>query len=214
MIHGIWLGDRSPSLFSFRCVGTWPAHRRWTAAEEIEDNAPVLRDMAYWRAALGAKCWAAASDVARLAILWHHGGIYLDHDVEVIDPTGLLSHQFYAFEQGKCLLGEESPDGDVCGAVMIAPPMHPFVGRMLRVYLQKGFEPFDGRNDNGTKILTTQARSIQDPVGRRVEIQHQACYYPWSWKNKDAPDDWRRSKIVRDLTVAIHHWEGSWVVER
>ena len=169
MIYGIWLGSEArrdvsdpkdmPDLQA-SCVRTWPKGKRvFETSWHVREAAPVLADINYWEQALDEKHWAGASDIARLALLWHHGGIYLDTDVEVLRKEKLLALQWDAFTYGTCYVGEETKDGDLCGAVIIAAPHHPMIARMLEVYAGTNFKDTFNGFVNGTTMLTREVRN-------------------------------------------------------
>ena len=76
-----------------KCIQSWkkfcPDFQiiRWDETNyDIEKNEFV-------RQAYSAKKWAFVSDYARIDILYNHGGIYLDTDVELIKPLDELLYQ-------------------------------------------------------------------------------------------------------------------------
>lgn len=84
VIHYCWFG-RNPLPDSARkCIDSW---RKFFPDYEIkewnEDNFDI-NEIPYTAEAYGAKKYAFVSDYARFKILYEHGGIYFDTDVEVI----------------------------------------------------------------------------------------------------------------------------------
>jgi len=74
------------------------------------------------------KQWAYCSDYVRLRALSEHGGVYLDTDVELLKPFDPLAdgvlHLGYMHN---CALGT---------AVIVSPPRHPLIGKLLTFYEQ------------------------------------------------------------------------------
>lgn len=195
MIRGIWLGPNPLPELAQRCIATWGDEYEIYGAARLSSVVPALRDMPYFRDAYAANHWAGASDVARLALLYELGGVYLDCDVEVIDLPRLLELQ-----DGKCHLGLED-EKNVCGAVIVAPPKHEFVGHMLDVYRNTKFsDTFNGRC-NGTTLLTaaTWERKIAD-----VALHAPHDFYPWHWGSSS------RDKLWTVGAITAHHWAHQW----
>lgn len=103
VIHYCWFGTgRIPEVFQ-RNIETW---RRYCQDYEIirwdESNYDVSRNL-YMRQAYEAKKWGFVSDYARLEIIYDHGGIYFDTDVEVLRPLdSLLNYElFCGFESSE-----------------------------------------------------------------------------------------------------------------
>ncbi len=126
VIHYVWLGSASlPSLFE-TCITSWrtqcPDYRiqLWN-----EDN--LVIDSPYYQHFLETKQWAFACDYARLWIVHHNGGIYLDTDIELLRPLdNLLTN--------RCYFGEEAPGCVNTGLGFGAAIEHPVVGAMLAEY--------------------------------------------------------------------------------
>lgn len=215
MIHGIWLGSETrrdvhdakdmPELQQ-ACVRTWPKGKRiFETSWHVREAAPVLADIPYWEQALDARHWAGASDVARLALLWHHGGIYLDTDVEVLRKEKLLGLQWIAFTHGSCYVGEETEGGDICGAVIIAPPQHPMIARMLHVYAGTNFKDTFNGLVNGTTLLTREIRTW----GAATRVLPPHVFYPWHHQDQPIPTTLLETPEYH-TTIAAHHWAGQW----
>lgn len=86
VIHYCWFGGRPLPASAERCIASWRRHmpgyeiRRWD-----ESNYDIDATL-YTRQAAGRGKWAFVSDYARFDILYRHGGLYFDTDVEIIAP--------------------------------------------------------------------------------------------------------------------------------
>jgi mannosyltransferase OCH1-like enzyme len=100
VIHYCWFGGSPLPASVDRCLSSW---RQFCPGYEIrywdETSFPVDR-CRFSLEAYAAGKWAFVSDYARLRIVFDHGGIYLDTDVELIAPLDrLLPHSaFFGFE--------------------------------------------------------------------------------------------------------------------
>ena len=86
VIHYCWFGKGEMPKIAKKCIKSW---EKYCPDYEIichnEDNFDLSQNR-YMREAYEAKKWAFVSDFARLKIIYDHGGIYLDTDVELIKP--------------------------------------------------------------------------------------------------------------------------------
>ena len=85
-IHYCWFGPEPLPKRVKKCIRSWeklcPDYQivRWN-----EQNFDIHYNQ-FTKDAYEAGKWAFVSDVARLYIIYHHGGIYLDTDVELLKP--------------------------------------------------------------------------------------------------------------------------------
>ena len=84
VIHYCWFGGKPLPRSAEKCIASWkkflPVYeiRRWD-----ESNFDV-NAIPYTREAYAAGKYAFVSDYARFWILFHHGGVYFDTDVEIV----------------------------------------------------------------------------------------------------------------------------------
>ena len=85
-IHYCWFGRNPLPESALKCIASW---RKFLPDYEIiewnEDNFDI-NSIPYTAQAYAAKKYAFVSDYARFKILYEHGGLYFDTDVEVIKP--------------------------------------------------------------------------------------------------------------------------------
>lgn len=84
IIHYCWFGEKELPEKSKNCIESWKKYcpnyeiKRWDESNiDLESNRWI-------REAYRNKEWAFVSDYVRLKVLYEHGGIYLDTDVEMI----------------------------------------------------------------------------------------------------------------------------------
>lgn len=137
------------------------------------------------------KKYAFAADYVRFYALYHHGGIYLDADVEVLKSFNPLMAE-------KQLLGEEA-SGDIEAAVIGAEKGTDWVKQCLDYYKNRSFVKIDGSFDISPVPLLLN-KVIQ---GQNFEIKP---YYYFS------PKDYNVGKIdINENTYCIHHFDGKWL---
>lgn len=92
-IHYCWFGGNPIPTKLQRCIDTWKTYCpdyeiiRWD-----ESNYDVSKN-GYMKQAYVRQKWGYIPDYARLDILFHHGGIYLDTDVELLRSLDDLLYQ-------------------------------------------------------------------------------------------------------------------------
>lgn len=81
VIHYCWFGRNPKSEIIQKCIESWKENcPGYEIIEWNEDNFDV-NAIAYTKDAYADKRWAFVSDYARLWVVYHHGGIYMDTDV-------------------------------------------------------------------------------------------------------------------------------------
>lgn len=92
-IHYMWLGRKAIPRALQKCMDSW---RRFCPEYEIiewnEDNYDIRKNP-YMKQAYEAGAYGFVPDYARLDILYHHGGFYLDTDVEIRRSIEELRYQ-------------------------------------------------------------------------------------------------------------------------
>ena len=86
IIHYCWFGRKPLPPLAVKCIESWKKYLPdYTIKEWNEDNFDI-NIVPYTREAYEVGKYAFVSDYARFYILYHHGGLYFDTDVEVIRP--------------------------------------------------------------------------------------------------------------------------------
>lgn len=205
IIHYCWFGTKPiPSDYQGYIDG-W---KRLMPDYEIrlwnEQNSPM--HLPYLQAALKYKKWANLSNFVRIYALYHHGGIYMDTDMEVLKPLEEFRQygSFLGLE-----LGEKNPkDIVVNNAIFGAEKKHPFVEKCMDFYLQH----FDGRDtalDSSPYLVTRLLKEEgMHQYGRQnvggVELFPKEYFYPYHITEQFTPE------CVQENTYTIHHWGYSW----
>jgi mannosyltransferase OCH1-like enzyme len=189
IIHYIWVGGKPLPAIVQRCIASWKkiapeyAVRFWN-----EDNSPI--DHPYVRAMYAQKKWAFVSDYIRFWALEREGGIYLDTDMELLQPID-------RFLSDVVFVGDTKSGDTSCG-IIGAIPHHPFIQKTLDFY------------DTDTEFSTTHTspRVIQKILRNHaftdVRVYEPAYFYP-------CDDGERCSPEALANAYATHHWAESWV---
>lgn len=198
VLHHCRYGARPLSDVARACISTWGDV---LADYRIEtwDEARGLGGSPYAEAALKARKYAFVADYMRCHALYHHGGIYLDTDVEVLRP-------FDPILGCRMFLGREAPSL-VGTAIIGAAKGHPFLRRIM--------DKLDGEARAGRisyrpgPELVTEELAQDEAAG--VTVYPEEYFYPYNPHTSVAV---RRKPLMgnmSDRTICVHHWEGSWL---
>lgn len=208
-IHYCWFGHNPLPEKARRCIDSW---RRYMPDYEIlewnEDNFDV-NSIPYTAEAYAAGKYAFVSDYARFRILYEHGGLYFDTDVEVIRSFDdiIARGAFMGFEND-CT---PSRMGDVApGLGLGVEAAHPLYKAFLDYYSHLRFIDGKGRPDFTTIVAYTTDVLIRHGLENRPGIQtvDGITIYPAEYFN---PFEWKTG-LPRPTqhTHSIHWYEQSW----
>jgi hypothetical protein len=212
IIHYCWVGESPLGDINRKCLDSWARFcPGWTLMEWNDRNLPRA---AYVEKARSHRNFSNVSNFVRLFAVWHHGGIYLDADVELIrSPEMLLNERcFFGFQTAD--LGPHCVNNAVFGAV----PHHPFVKEMLERLVARfdGLEPSDLSGPGLTTDLLREDRGL--PLGSETDASQVALgditIFP---KRFFAPFEWNETfhpQSVAPDTLAVHWWTLSWKHEK
>lgn len=162
----------------------------------------------YMKEAYDARKWAFVSDYARLDILYNHGGIYLDVDVEVLKPFDELLNldAFCGREKGR-----DSSENYVNTGLVIGMKKHCEIGKVLRDdYHIKHFKKSDGKLDITPCpiIQTTLLKKMGLTDEDKVQTVEGMVIFPTDYF---CPmNQYTGQTDITDNTFSIHHYYGSW----
>lgn len=212
-IHYCWFGGNEMPELGRKCIESW---KKYCPDYEIvlwnEDNYD-LDACPYVREAYEAKKWAFVSDYARFDILYKHGGVYFDTDVELLKPIdeiiekgAFMGCEVDAFE-GKGL--------KVAPGLGIAAEAGDNIYRtILEGYHTRHFTLDDGSYDLLTVVDYTTNILRQYGLKDCEGMQNIAGIniYPKEYFN---PFDTTTGKIsTTPNTYSIHHYAASWTSTR
>lgn len=193
-LHSCWFGPTEPPEIVRRCRESWGTYAgefRHTIWTRVPDD---IKPCEYLDHHLEAGNWAFVSDYVQAWLLLTRGGIYVDSDVELRRPLGLLN-RYRAFS------GFETP-GLAFTAVWGSEPGHPWPERAV--------------------AAINSFRDIRDPEPNtrwmsRLLTRHFAIN-PRSDTFQVGTDDvaiFPSSVFCRDTaeSFSVHHFSGSWKSE-
>ena len=206
IIHYCWFGQNPKPSLLHRCLASWKKYcPDYEIIEWNEDNFD-LNCCNYVREAYDAKKWAFVTDYARLKIVYDHGGIYLDTDVELLKSfDDLLDYpSFFGFEDGQSVntgLGFGAEKGN------------PIVEDMLRGYDNIHFFQPNGTLDllpcpiRNTKAIQSRLEGHSSAIIRTPD----GVFFPPEYFCPLSPDG--STKHITENTFSIHWFSASWLDE-
>ena len=96
-IHYCWVGGAPKPESVLVCINSWKKYcPDYEIIEWNETNYDFTKNK-YMQQAYENKKWGFVPDYARLDIIYEHGGIYLDTDVEIIKSFDVAISSIYGF---------------------------------------------------------------------------------------------------------------------
>ena len=202
VIHYCWFGsDKMPQAME-AYIASWKRHNpdyqimRWN-----ESNYDVYKNN-YTKQAYEAKKYAFVSDFARMDILYEHGGIYLDTDVEVLKSLDALLYNTAFIAYNEWPMPNSAIIGSIAGLDIIR--------RMRDTRSEVNF-----KNPDGTYNLTINSvyeTAVLVQKGFKKDFTHQVidglaiyppCFFPQEGRLGLNAD-------IDERTFAVHYALGSW----
>ena len=189
IIHYCWFGHGEKSELMKHCMETWRKYcPDWQIIEWNEDNFDV-NFCPYASKSYNEKRYGFLADVARLKIIFEHGGVYLDTDVELKCSLDELLDNEAWFGYGQ---ETEINTGSGFGAVK----GNWLVEKLLEQYLTFTAEqPFE--------------------VCTKVDTQVFQQHFPNYAANYTVRQEYNGILILDNIWhYVIHHYTGTWMTKR
>lgn len=203
-IHYCWFGGNELDEKSKSYIESWKKHLPdYEIIEWNETNLDITQHD-FVREAHEQKKYAFVSDYVRLYALYHHGGIYMDTDVEVVKSFNdlLENRAFTGVERGEyCITG-----------TLAAEQHHPWIEKLLRYYDGRTFLLANGEMDvtTNTVIITTITKEHYGwKEGNRLSnLADGIAIYPFDYFC--AKNGMTNEYHMTANTYTVHHFNGSW----
>lgn len=203
-IHYCWFGGKPIPDKLMKCMNTW---KQFCPDYEIfewnEQNYDISKNY-FMRTAYENRQWAFVPDYARVDIIYEHGGIYLDTDVELIKSMDELIYN-------KAFFCAEVSGGIATGLGFGACARNRVVGELKRVYEAINHRtPFLFNTCIGKEIDTFCHYGYKN--NGKYQVLEDGVIYPFqvmAARIKETGEDCRTK-----ATIGIHQFSGSWCKER
>ena len=203
-IHYCWFGGNELDEKSKGYIQTWKQHLPEYEIIEWNESNFDLTQNEFVQGAYEQKKYAFVSDYVRLYALYHHGGIYMDTDVEVVKSFDdlLTKRAFTGVERGDyCITG-----------TMAAEAYHPWIEKLLNYYHGRKFVLENGELDmtTNTVIITkiTKEHYGWQEGNTYSELADGIAIYPFDFFC--AKNGMTNEYHITDNTYTVHHFNGSW----
>ena len=203
IIHYCWFGRGEKPKLAKKCIASWKKYcPDFEIIEWNEDNFETDK-YPYAKYCLENKKWAFLSDFVRLIVVYNHGGVYFDTDVEVIRPIEslLVYNAFYGFENESNI---------ATGLGFGAIPKHETVDAMIRKYYEL---KADTEGKYPLVICPALNTEALVPMGLELNGKFQkingAAILPVDYLNPYDDPTGRLNKTKN--TVSIHWYSKSWM---
>ncbi|MGE7182760.1 glycosyltransferase family 32 protein [Peribacillus sp. NPDC006672] len=205
VIHYCWFGGNPLPPLAKICINSWKKNCPDFEIIEWNEQNFDFNCNTYVKEAYEAGKFAFVSDYVRLHALYHHGGVYMDTDVEVKKPLDFfLKHAAFT--------GCENENYCVTG-IMATEKNHPWAKDLLDQYKYRHFILANGKVDTtpNTEIITQKTTEKYGwiPKNKYQVLQNGLHIYPFT---VFCAKSFKTGKImVTDETYTVHHFSGSWL---
>lgn len=198
ILHTIWVGGTPPSYLDAHARRWLELHPGWEwrhwSEPEIDRFGLDHRDLYDDPERFSPKSHPGQyrSNIARYEILWRHGGVYLDADMEPCQPVGHLL-------DGRLVAGWERQDRAINNAFLASPSAHPALTAILDGLRDSILSQPRRRStwQSGVHYITPILAGRND-----VHILDQQLVYPYSWRDLDRGSDNFPGALM------VHHWSN------
>lgn len=204
VIHYCWFGRNPLPALAVKCIVSWHKYLpEYEIIEWNEDNFP-FENFLFAKEALENRKFAHVSDVCRLYALQHHGGIYMDTDVEVLKSLDCFLHHnaFSGFEN----------DDFVPTGIMASEKNGLWVTNLLDYYKGRSFFLEDEALDmvSNTYIITQMMKERGFIMNNSFQEQKDyVAFYP---NDYFCPKSYKTGTIdLTENSYCIHHFAKSWI---
>lgn len=203
VIHYVWVGPKKMPRLAERCISSWKKFLPDYEIIEWNEHNFDINCSQYCREAYEAGKYAFVSDYIRIAVLYKYGGIYMDTDVEVLQP---LSEEILACDG---FSGYETPRTIPTGIMGCVPGQAMFKA-ILEYYDSTPFIKEDGTYNVVTNVEIITNIAIKHgflPDGSKKTVLGftlfpQTYFCPLSHDTDET--------YFSKYTYTIHHFSGSW----
>ncbi len=158
--------------------------------------------------------FAYVSDYARLRLLYEHGGIYLDTDVEMIRPLyGIVARGGFMGIEKNTVLGNWTVPDVALGLGFGVPPRHPVIREIMDVYENSHYRYPDGHVEQITIVRITtdvlKKRGLNEACANAPTTIDGITIYPWDYF---CPIGFLSNNMeLTANTHLIHHYAATWL---
>lgn len=203
-IHYCWFGHNPKTELIENCLHSWKTFCPDCEIIEWNEANFDINCCDYVREAYEAKKWAYVSDYCRFYVLYQHGGIYLDTDVELLKPLDTLPDTFVGFENRTSVAS---------GLIRGAKPGDKLCKEMMESYESDHYLLPDGTFN--TETVCRRETGLLQQYGLKLNNTLQKVGETWIYPSEYfCPKDYLTEELnITEHTYSIHHYDASWYTE-
>lgn len=225
IVHQIWLGSPVPKCY-FAWMKSWVELLGWEyklwGDEEVSSFLLYNQELYNRSTSYGEK-----TDIIRLELLLHYGGLYVDVDFEclngaIFEELGKSFDFYVGFEPIEH--GTINGIPKICNALIAASPYHPLIKNLI-VNMKDNWilhETETGIQKAGpdyfSRIILDYEKGILFGPEKEVDnLPYRNMYLPCTFFYPFSDPDIKKRPSYETLllgtspeTAAIHYWSGSW----
>lgn len=205
IIHYCWFGNNPLPETAKKCISSWEKYcPDYKIIQWNERNFKLSDCPQYVKDAYNEKKYAFATDYIRLKVVYEHGGIYFDTDVELIKKIdNLLKYNaFFGFENGKQVS---------TGLGFGAQKGHYILKEMMDDYYNKSFILPDGSLNQETCPMINTCILLQHGLkqnDRKQTLDNNILILPSIYMCPISFETGHMRKSYK--TISIHWFDASW----
>ena len=198
IIHYCWFGNGEKSELIQKCMDSWKKYAPDFEIIEWNESNCDIHVNEYVEEAYSKKQYAFVADYFRMKALNEYGGVYMDTDIELLQPLEkyMYCSAFFAFE---------TPDF-VNAAIVGAVKNHPLIDELRRSYEE---DTFKLTKDPG-EILTIPRR-LTGLLSKRTNIQLNGKSQLLEGNIRIFSANRMTINVHDGRCICVHHYEGSWL---
>jgi hypothetical protein len=206
IIHYCWFGPKPFPELEQKCMESWKRYLSDYEYKLWDETSFDIDSVTYVKQAYECKKYAFVSDYVRMYALYTFGGIYLDTDVEILQPLdSFLEDEVFMGFENKTMLGTA-----IIGTIKDCSVF----SDIMNYYHQHKFLDDKHRQDTtaNPQLLVNslikqgfKKENLDQFIGN-IHIYERDIFFP----KKLGENNFR----VTERTIAIHHFTGSWLSER
>jgi hypothetical protein len=204
-LHYIWLGGAPQPPLVRGCIASW---RRFAPGFEVvrwDESNLDMHANAWVEDAMRKKKYSWATDWFRWDILHAHGGIYLDTDMELLQPIDELCER----EEEQLFVGIDGYDNLNVAIIGCSKGFHisQRMARLLAAEKEARFYPALLNETLRAMGYRWEDKNAEDEVQRTgdVTIYPKYRFYPKTYGYD------LNAELFRPTTLAVHHYTLSWL---
>lgn len=173
IIHYCWFGGKPLPTSAKRCIESWKKFLPGYEIKRWDESNFDVNIIPYTSQAYTAKKYAFVSDYARFKILYEHGGLYFDTDVELIQSIDDIINKgpFMGCENP---YNSNSTPNELCvapGLGLGIIPKHPFYNEIISFYNSIDFVNPNGKHSPKTVVTYITKLLCQSGLRNTPDIQ-------------------------------------------